>query len=83
MKLKRKAYKNEIFLFEGEEGCEFEDLEFKHATCRAVTGDISEKGEPLGFYMKVVGFYDKNAPIRSWGITLKSFLRILNKKRDI
>jgi hypothetical protein len=83
MKTKKKSYQDEIFLFVGDEGCEFEDLRIKHCTCGAVTGDISDKGKQIGFYMKVVGFYDKKAPMRNWGITIKSFLRRLYERREI
>jgi hypothetical protein len=77
----KNRYKDEIFLIQLPEGGEFLNGKIKYFSAGCVTGDISDKGNNLGFYAKVVGFYDKKCPQRTWGKTIKSFKRKMFKIR--
>lgn len=73
---KEKEYKDEIFMLKLDEGGEFKNAKVKYFSGSEELENINDDlGPPITFYVKVVGFSDRFAPLRNWGVGIKSFIR--------
>lgn len=75
---KEEDYEGAVFAIDLPEGGELKDAVLKYFTGFASSGDYGETKE-IRFYAKVVGFEDKRAPMRTWGMGLNK-LRSLRGK---